>query len=67
MKSGKHTLELFRSLTKCRAVWHGDIISRNWGEVLYVGKEEDWPSIREVLSRYTSGDDYSIRDNEIWI
>ena len=67
-KKGQHTLELFRSLTKDGAVWHGDVMSHTWGECLYIDDEINRSRVMDTLSRYKKDIDYRIiGDNEIWI
>jgi len=59
-------LELFRSLTKDGATWHGDVMSRKWAECLYFTDGQE-ATIKRTLEGYEEGVDYKLLVGEVWI
>ena len=60
------SLELFRSLIKDGCEWHGDVMSLNWSEVLYIPADVVMERVLLTLSIHTDTD-YRRDGYEVWI
>jgi hypothetical protein len=58
---------LFKSLIKDGCEWHGDVLSKKWSECLIVPDASVMVKAKRTLMAYVEGNEYSIRDNAIWI
>ena len=56
-------LELFVSLIKDGCQWQGDVMSKKWGECLYMVSEHSRQAVNRTLDLYEEGVDFRVEGN----